>query len=275
MPLDPVGAPLRTVAVGAREPLDSATRVIVIAGIEPMFRDILEPPCEGMVGMLRRGPAVKRDRDNRPFLVSRAVDLPGLPATLEMWPTRRTLLSTRSILPELLLVGGLGFAALAAAALAAATRTRRLEYTARQKALLEALATSQYPRFRYEWDVPSGRMVRDPQLLVQLGYGAGDSGGDMAQWKSLIWPADLPGVETAFETHAAGESDTALVEYHVRAADEYLASLGGPGLRHRVESRRHAAAASAASAPTSGPPTCPTTSTASSITGSSGPPRTP
>ena len=111
----------------------------------------------GMVGHTAPGPAVKRDRDNRPFLMSRAVNLPGLPATLEMWPTRRTLLSTRSILPELLLVGGLGFAALAAAALAAATRTRRLEYTARQKALLEALATSQYPRFRYEWDVPSGR----------------------------------------------------------------------------------------------------------------------
>ena len=220
VPLDPVGAPLRTVAVGAREPLDSATRVIVIAGIEPLFRDILAPSSDGMVGMLRRGPAVKRGRDNRPFLVSRAVDLPGLPATLEMWPTRRTLLSTRSILPELLLVCGLGFAALAAAALAAATRTRRLEYTVRQKALLEALTTSQHPRFRYEWDVPSGRMVRDPQLLVQLGYAAGESGGDMARWKSLIWPADLPAVETAFHKHAAGESDTALVEYHVRAADD-------------------------------------------------------
>jgi len=219
VPLDPRGGPLKAVAVRAREPGDSSTSVTVIALTGPMFHDILEPPMQAMIGILRRGVAVQRDHDARPFLMSRAVNFPGLAATLEMWPTRRTLLSTRSILPELLLVGGLGFAALAAAALAAATRTRRLEYTARQKALLEALAASQYPRFRYEWDVPTGRVVRDPRLLVQLGYAAGDSGGDMAQWKSLIWPADLPGVESAFEAHAAGENDTALVEYRVRAAD--------------------------------------------------------
>ena len=144
-----------------------------------------------------------------------------------MWPTRRTLLSTRSILPELLLVGGLGFAALAAAALAAATRTRRLEYTARQKALLEALAAPQYPRFRYEWDVPTGRVVRDPRLLVQLGYAAGDSGGDMAQWKSLIWPADLPGVESAFEAHAAGENDTALALWRSRQGKQTRSRITG------------------------------------------------
>jgi signal transduction histidine kinase len=219
VPLDPVGAPLRTLALRAQELDDPASGVVVIAATGPLFRDILDPSASGMMGVLRRGPALVRDRDARPFLVSRAVRLPGVPATLEMWPTRRTLLSTRSILPELLLVGGLGFAALAAAALSAATRTRRLEYTARQKALLEALTASGYPRFRYDWDVPSGRGVRDPRLLRQLGYDAGSSGSDMSRWKSLIWPADLPAVESAFESHAAGENDSALVEYRVRAAD--------------------------------------------------------
>ena len=54
------------------------------------------------------------------------------------------------------------------------------EADTRQKALLEALTTAEYPRFRYEWDVPSGRVVRDPRLLVQLGYAAGDSGGALS-----------------------------------------------------------------------------------------------
>ncbi len=219
VPLDAVGAPLNAVAVRAIEPADAAADVVVIARVSAMFSDILAPANDAMTGVLRRGASLPQKRDPRRFLVTRAVSLPGFPATLEIWPTRRTLLSTRSILPELLLVGGLGFAALAAVALSAALRSRRLESTARNKSLLEALATPRYPQFRYEWDVASGRVVRDPRLLEHLGYGADSSGADMAQWKSLIAPAHLPVVEAAFNAHAAGESDAALVEYHVRAAD--------------------------------------------------------
>ena len=219
VPLDPPGAPLRLVAVRAIEPSDSLARVIVIADTDSLFRDVLAPSAETMIGVLRNGVAASTLPDDRRYLVRRALDLPGLPATLEMWPSRRTLLSLRSILPELLLVSGLGFAALAAVALAAAMRSRRLEYSAQQKSLLEALSAPQYPRFRYEWDVPSGRVVRDPRLLVQLGYDAGMSGIDAAEWDNLILPADLPARTLAFDAHAAGEADASLVQYRVRAAD--------------------------------------------------------
>ena len=219
VPLDPPGAPLRLVAVRATEPADSLAHVIIIADTDSLFRDVLAPSAETMIGVLRYGSATQRRPDERRYLARRALDLPGLPATLEMWPSRRTLLSLRSILPELLLVGGLGFAALAAVALSAAMRSRRLEHTAEQKSLLEALSAPEYPRFRYEWDVPSGRVVRDPRLLVQLGYDAGMSGSDADAWDSLILPSDLPARKLAFQSHAAGEAPAALVQYRVRAAD--------------------------------------------------------
>ena len=86
MPLDPRGGPLKAVAARAREPGDSSTSVTVIALTGPMFHDILEPPMQAMIGLLRRGVAVQRDRDARPFLMSRAVNFPGSPPPLRCGP---------------------------------------------------------------------------------------------------------------------------------------------------------------------------------------------
>jgi signal transduction histidine kinase len=129
------------------------------------------------------------------------------------------LLSQRSVLPELLLIAGLGLAVLAASALAAALRSRHFEESVERRLVLEAMASGKYPRFKYEWDMATGRVIRDPGLAAHLGYPEVFRVGDAEQWMNLIAPSERNAVEAAYMAHAAGRTDCCLMRYHVRAAD--------------------------------------------------------
>lgn len=218
VPLDPIGEPLRLVAIRG-DRLEDGSAVTMVVDVDSLFRDVVASPAQSMNVLIRTGPGPVPLQDSRRFLASRDLQWPGLAATLEVWPARRLLLSLRSILPELLLFGGLAFAALTALALVAAIRTQELERTFRLQGLVSALSDGEYPRFRYEWDMPSGRVIRDTGLLLQLGYEVTEQATTAEDWRALIAPGDRPVVDAAFAAHARGHTDAALVMYRVCAAD--------------------------------------------------------
>jgi PAS domain-containing protein len=172
-----------------------------------------------MLQRLVQGPIPRQPNEARQFLRSERVAAVTPNTWLETWPSGMLLLSTRSVLPELLLVGGLGLAVLAAASLAAALRSRHFEESVQRRQVLEALASRKYPRFTYEWDMATGRVIRDPGLAQHLGYGEAFRVGDAEEWMNLIAPSERSAVEAALMAHAAGRTDSCLMQYHVRAAD--------------------------------------------------------
>ena len=213
------GSTLERVGFEIANPNRANEQVLIIARADSAFPDAFAASQAGMVHRLVQGPIPARPHEPRLFLRSVRVSAMTPNTWLETWPSGMLLLSQRSVLPELLLVGGLGLAVLAAASLAAALRSRHFEESVQRRQVLEALASSKHPRFTYEWDMATGRVIRDPGLPPHLGYGEDFRVGDAEQWLNLIAPSERSAVEAAFMAHAAGRTDSCLLQYHVRAAD--------------------------------------------------------
>lgn len=200
-------------------PHDGRQQVLIVALADSIFEDAFTASQAGMLHRLVQGPLETRRNQPRQFLRSLRVTALTPNTWLETWPSGLLLLSQRSVLPELLLIGGLGLAVLAASALAASLRNRHFEESVERRLVLEAIASGKHARFKYEWDMATGRVIREPGLAAHLGYGDDFQVGDAEQWMNLIAPSERSAVESAYLAHAAGRSDSCLMRYHVRAAD--------------------------------------------------------
>ena len=194
-------------------------QVLIVARTDSVFEGAFAGAQAGMLHRLVQGPLEPRRNQARQFLRSVRVTALTPNTWLETWPSGMLLLSQRSVLPELLLIGGLGLAVLAASALAAALRSRHFEESVERRLVLEAIASGKHPRFKYEWDMATGRVIRDPGLAAHLGYNEEFRVGDAEQWMNLIAPSERNAVEAAYMAHAGGRTDSVLMRYHVRAAD--------------------------------------------------------
>jgi signal transduction histidine kinase len=213
------GSTLDRIGFEVANPHRAGEQVVIIARVDSAFPDAFVATRTGMIHRLVQGPIPGNSNDARLFLRSVRISALTPNTWLETWPSGMLLLSQRSVLPELLLVGGLGLAVLAAASLAAALRSRHFEESVQRRQVLEALSSRKYPRFTYEWDMATGRVIRDPGLPPHLGYGEDFRVGDAEQWLNLIAPSERNAVEAAIMAHAAGRTDACLLQYHVRAAD--------------------------------------------------------
>ena len=200
-------------------PHNPREQVFIVAGVDSVFEYAFAGAQVGMLHRLVQGPLEPQRHQTRQFLRTIPVTALTPDTWLETWPSGMLLLSQRSVLPELLLIGGLGLAVLAASALAAALRSRHFEESVERRLVLEAMASGKYPRFKYEWDMATGRVIRDPGLAAHLGYDEEFRVGDAEQWMNLIAPSERNAVEAAYMAHAAGRTDSCLMRYHVRAAD--------------------------------------------------------
>jgi signal transduction histidine kinase len=217
--LAPPGTTFDLLGLEVTNPHAPAEQVLVVALADSVFEGAFATAQGGMLHQLVQGPIRTGASRPRPFL--RTVRVTSLtPNTwLETWPSGMLLLSQRSVLPELLLIGGLGLAVLAASALSAALRSRHFEESVERRLILEALASGKHPRFKYEWDMATGRVIREPGLAAHLGYAEEFRVGDAEQWMNLIAPSERSAVEAAYMAHAAGRTESCLMRYHVRAAD--------------------------------------------------------
>jgi signal transduction histidine kinase len=217
--LAPPGTTFDRLGLEVTNPHDPREQVFIVALADSVFEGAFVSSQAGMLHRLVQGPLETNRNQTRQFLRSVRVRALTPNTWLETWPSGMLLLSQRSVLPELLLIGGLGLAVLAASALAAALRSRHFEESVERRLVLEAIASGKHPRFKYEWDMATGRVIRDAALAAHLGYGEEFRVGDAEQWMNLIAPSERNAVEAAYMAHAAGRTDSCLLRYHVRAAD--------------------------------------------------------
>ena len=217
--LAPAGEPLERIGLEVSNPHTAGEQVVIVADADSVFDAAFAGSKAGVLHRLVQGPLEPRRNEARQFLRTIRVTALTPNTWLETWPSGMMLLSQRSVLPELLLVGGLGLAVLAASALAAALRSRHFEESVHRRMVLEAISSGRHPRFGYEWDMATGRVIRDPGLAAHLGYSEEFRVGDAEQWMNLIAPSERSAVESAYLAHAAGRTDSVLMQYHVRAAD--------------------------------------------------------
>ena len=115
-----------------------------------------------------------------------SIQLSSVRLTLTMWPTQATLDRTRSGLPNLVLLLGIGVSILTG-------ETLRMRQTAQRSAQGEAHANFNLALGRdtdgiWEWHVPSGASTRGADLLRHLGYDPDTIEPQMSAWLALVEP---------------------------------------------------------------------------------------
>ncbi|MBP8973950.1 MAG: GAF domain-containing protein [Anaerolineae bacterium] len=94
-------------------------------------------------------------------------------------------------------------------------RTRRA-LSESQRRLEMALHTGGYAF--WEWDVPTGQTLRDPQWAQMLGYKPEDVVPHTSAWEALLHPDDAQGAIAAFDALVSGQTPYVEYEYRLRAA---------------------------------------------------------
>ncbi len=67
----------------------------------------------------------------------------------------------------------------------------------------------------WDWDLRSGKIYRSPQYYAVTGYVAAEDTHDLAFFKRLVHPDDLPTVLTTIEAHCAGSTPTLDYEFRL------------------------------------------------------------
>jgi PAS domain S-box-containing protein len=191
----------------------------------------LELECHGgVVAILRSDLVMQRATGERPgwrydlgpirqrgyfdYEVVRAVAIPGIAWELATRPSAQTMATTRSSVPEVVLILGIITTALL-------TGMVRLGATAWQSAhtierMRISTAISRATDAVWEWDVMTGSLHRSGDLWQHLGY---DSGlRDLRDWLNLVHPDDRDEVVEAFEGLGEQGHDSFEVEYRVATA---------------------------------------------------------
>jgi len=84
-----------------------------------------------------------------------------------------------------------------------------------QRRLEMALHTGGYAF--WEWHVPTGETIRDPQWAQMLGYQPEEVAPHTSAWEALLHPEDAPGAIAAFDALASGQIPYVECEYRLRA----------------------------------------------------------
>jgi PAS domain S-box-containing protein len=70
----------------------------------------------------------------------------------------------------------------------------------------------------WDFDIPSGRVLRGGWWFKMLGYSADDVTATVDGWRALVHPDDLPDSDRAFQEHAAGKIPFYQTEYRMKTA---------------------------------------------------------
>lgn len=71
----------------------------------------------------------------------------------------------------------------------------------------------------WDWEVESPEAFVSEEWKRTLGYGPNEITGNVAEWKQLLHPDDLPRVEAAVSKHLAGETPEYTSEHRIRCKD--------------------------------------------------------
>ena len=82
-----------------------------------------------------------------------------------------------------------------------------------------ALALDGAEQALWEWDGGAGLFVASARAETMLGYAAGEVGQRLADWRALVHPDDVPGIERALAAHAHGRTPVIESEHRMRAKD--------------------------------------------------------
>jgi PAS domain S-box-containing protein len=150
------------------------------------------------------------------FTVVEPIIARGPAWSLQVWPSRKTAAVTPSTLSDVVLLLGIAVSVLLAVALRLA---QSLATGARlqQRATFD-LALQSTTDGIWEWDVPSGRVTRSPQLWHRLGYLNEPEDGQMADWLALVHPQDRSDVQSRLDDHLASREETFSATYRIKSA---------------------------------------------------------
>jgi diguanylate cyclase (GGDEF)-like protein/PAS domain S-box-containing protein len=68
----------------------------------------------------------------------------------------------------------------------------------------------------WDWDIRSGRVVRNDRWAAICGYGPGEIDADFNGWERMVHPRDLAEAKRRLEAHAAGLTPTFEAEYRLQ-----------------------------------------------------------
>jgi PAS domain S-box-containing protein len=69
----------------------------------------------------------------------------------------------------------------------------------------------------WDWDMVTGEVVMGERLLVLLGYGVGEGGGKIDDWRGRVHPDDLRRLTRRIQSHVGGKTAVAECEQRVRS----------------------------------------------------------
>lgn len=126
--------------------------------------------------------------------------------------------TTDSALPDLVLVLGLGIAALLALTLWLARKAHEQASTMGMTRMQRAIerATDGV----WELDLQQGRAYRSEALLHNLGLDPNEINGAASIWNARVHPEDMPALTRALDAHTEGRTDAFECVYRLRAADD-------------------------------------------------------
>ena len=68
----------------------------------------------------------------------------------------------------------------------------------------------------WDWDIPTGRIYRDPRWAELIGFNPGELLPDIAEWTSRVHPDDLPGAQAALDATLQNRVSLYVAEYRLR-----------------------------------------------------------